>query len=109
MEHIERAGVHSGDSMAIYPAIKLTKIEIDTIVDYSVRIGLALGIKGLMNIQFDVVRDGTGKSKIYVLEVNPRASRTVPFISKVTGVPIVDIATRASAGKSIRNTESKTV
>ena len=102
MEHIERAGVHSGDSMAIYPAIKLTKTEIDTIVDYSVRIGLALGIKGLMNIQFDVVKDSTGKSKIYVLEVNPRASRTVPFISKVTGVPIVDIATRVMLGQSLK-------
>jgi carbamoyl-phosphate synthase large subunit len=102
MEHIERAGVHSGDSMAIYPAIKLTKTEIDTIVDYSVRIGLALGIKGLMNIQFDVVRDSTGKSKIYVLEVNPRASRTVPFISKVTGVPIVDIATKVMLGQSLK-------
>ncbi len=102
MEHIERAGVHSGDSMAIYPAIKLTKTEMDTIVDYSVRIGIALGIKGLMNIQFDVVRDSTGKSKIYVLEVNPRASRTVPFISKVTGVPIVDIATRVMLGQSLK-------
>jgi carbamoyl-phosphate synthase large subunit len=88
--------------MAIYPAIKLTKTEIDTIVDYSVRIGLALGIKGLMNIQFDVVRDSTGKSKIYVLEVNPRASRTVPFISKVTGVPIVDVATRVMLGQSLK-------
>ena len=102
MEHIERAGVHSGDSMAIYPAIKLTKNEIDTIEDYSVRIGLALGIKGLMNIQFDVVRDGSGKSKIYILEVNPRASRTVPFISKVTGVPIVDVATRVMLGQSLK-------
>jgi carbamoyl-phosphate synthase large subunit len=102
MEHIERAGVHSGDSMAIYPPIKLTKTEMDTIVDYSVRIGIALGIKGLMNIQFDVVRDGSGKSKIYVLEVNPRASRTVPFISKVTGVPIVDIATRVMLGQSLK-------
>ncbi len=102
MEHIERAGVHSGDSMAIYPAIKLTKNEIDTIVDYSVRIGLALGIRGLMNIQFDVVRDSAGKSKIYVLEVNPRASRTVPFISKVTGIPIVDVATRVMLGQSLK-------
>jgi carbamoyl-phosphate synthase large subunit len=102
MEHIERAGVHSGDSMAIYPAIKLTKTEIDTIVDYSIRIGLALGIKGLMNIQFDVVRDGSGKSRVYVLEVNPRASRTVPFISKVTGVSIVDVATRVMLGQSLK-------
>ena len=102
MEHIERAGVHSGDSMAVYPAINLTKTEIDTIVDYSVRIGLALDIRGLMNIQFDVVRDSKGKSKIYVLEVNPRASRTVPFISKVTGIPIVDVATKVMLGKSLK-------
>ncbi len=102
MEHIERAGVHSGDSMAIYPAIKLTKTEIDTIEDYSIRIGLALDINGLMNIQFDVVRDGSGKSKIYVLEVNPRASRTVPFISKVTGIPIVDVATKVMLGESLK-------
>ncbi|MFA5628824.1 MAG: carbamoyl-phosphate synthase large subunit [Dehalococcoidales bacterium] len=102
MEHIERAGVHSGDSMAIYPAIKLTKTEADTIVDYSVRIGLALKIKGLMNIQFDVVRENNGKSKIYVLEVNPRASRTVPFISKVTGIPVVDVATRVILGETLK-------
>ncbi len=102
MEQIERAGVHSGDSMAIYPAIELTKAETDTIVDYSIRIGIALGIKGLMNIQFDVVRDNSGKSKIYIIEVNPRASRTVPFISKVTGISIVDVATKVILGHSLK-------
>ncbi|MBI2853878.1 MAG: carbamoyl-phosphate synthase large subunit [Chloroflexi bacterium] len=106
MEHIERAGVHSGDSMAMYPGINLTKDEVNTLVDYSTRVGLALGIKGLMNVQFVIVpdRDNTrgGKSKVYVLEVNPRGSRTVPFISKVTGVPMVRIAVNVMLGRSLR-------
>ncbi|MCL2150207.1 MAG: carbamoyl-phosphate synthase large subunit [Dehalococcoidia bacterium] len=102
MEHIERAGVHSGDSMAVYPAIRLSSREIDTIVDYSVRMGRALGIVGLMNVQFVVTGGSDGLSQIYVLEVNPRASRTVPFISKVTGVPLVDLATRVMLGESLK-------
>lgn len=103
MEQIERAGVHSGDSMAIYPALNLTQIEVDTIVDYSVRMGLALGIKGLMNVQFVVVSDKSNHtSKVYVLELNSRASRTIPFISKVTGVPMVDIATNVMLGNSLK-------
>ena len=100
MEHIERAGVHSGDSMAVYPAQKLTDAEISTIVDYSTRIGLGLGVKGLMNVQFVIVR--SGESKVYVLEVNQRASRTVPFISKVTGVPMVDVAVKVMLGHSLK-------
>ena len=84
MEHIERAGVHSGDAMTVYPGVGLTEDEVNTMVDYAVRIGLALKINGLMNIQFVIVRSN-GNSKVYVLEVNPRASRTIPFISKVTG------------------------
>lgn len=102
MEHIERAGVHSGDSIAVYPPISLTKEEIDTIVNYSIRIGIELGIKGLMNIQFAVVRDNQG-SAIYIIEVNPRASRTVPFISKVTGVPLTKLATRVMLGRSLKD------
>jgi carbamoyl-phosphate synthase large subunit len=103
MEHIERAGVHSGDSMTVYPGVNLTRAEIDTIVDYSIRIGLALGVKGLMNIQFVIVPDSSaGESKVYVLEVNPRASRTIPFISKVTGVPMVAVATRVMLGISLK-------
>jgi carbamoyl-phosphate synthase large subunit len=109
MEHIERAGVHSGDSMAVYPGVNLTKAEIDTIVDYSVRIGLALNVKGLMNIQFDIVPNASSKgSTVYVLEVNPRASRTIPFISKVTGVPMVDVAIGVMLGKSLREQGYKT-
>ncbi|MFH1169407.1 MAG: carbamoyl-phosphate synthase large subunit, partial [Chloroflexota bacterium] len=103
MEHIERAGVHSGDSMAVYPGINLTGAEVETLTDYAVRIGLALKIKGLMNIQFDIMRGGDGqKSSIYILEVNPRASRTVPFLSKVTGVPMVKVATRVMLGQSLK-------
>jgi len=103
MEHIERAGVHSGDSMAVYPGLNLSQQEINTIIDYTVRIGLALGIRGLMNIQFDIM-PGTGDepSKVYILEVNPRASRTVPFISKVTGVPMVKVATKVMLGISLK-------
>jgi len=103
MEHIERAGVHSGDSMAVYPEINLTELESETIVDYAIRIGLALKIKGLMNIQFVIMPgSATQASTVYVLEVNPRASRTIPFISKVTGVPMVNVATKVMLGKSLK-------
>ena len=101
MEHIERAGVHSGDSMAVYPALGLTRREVEVLVDYATRIGLALGIKGLMNIQFDIMRE-QGRSAIYVLEANPRSSRTIPFISKVTGVPMVKVATKVMLGMSLK-------
>jgi carbamoyl-phosphate synthase large subunit len=103
MEHIERAGVHSGDSIAVYPGINLTEREIETLIDYTVRIGLELKIKGLMNVQFIIMPGGADKaSSVYVIEVNPRASRTVPFISKVTGVPMVRIATKVMLGKSLK-------
>ncbi|MDD5604554.1 MAG: carbamoyl-phosphate synthase large subunit [Dehalococcoidales bacterium] len=103
MEHIERAGVHSGDSMAVYPSINLSQSDIDSIVDYSTTVGKALKIKGLMNIQFVVCRSkSTGENGIYILEVNPRASRTIPFISKVTSIPMVDLATQVMLGKSLR-------
>ena len=103
MEHIERAGVHSGDSMAVYPGLNLTEQEIETIVDYTIRIGLALKVSGLMNIQFVITPGSTNQaSSVYVLEVNPRASRTVPFLSKVTGVPMVKVATKVMLGKSLK-------
>ena len=102
MEHIERAGVHSGDSMAVYPGVNLTEPEVETIVDYTVRIGLALKIKGLMNIQFVIMPGSATQASVYVLEVNPRASRTIPFISKVTGVPMVKVATKVMLGKSLK-------
>jgi len=103
MEHIERAGVHSGDSMAVYPGVNLTQKEKDTMVEYAVRIGIGLKTRGLMNIQFVIMPGGNGEeSKVYVIEVNPRASRTVPFISKVTGVPMVKVATRVMLGQSLK-------
>ena len=101
MEHIERAGVHSGDSMAVYPGLKLTEREVETICDYSTRIGLALGVRGLMNIQYDIMANPDGSSSVYVLEVNPRASRTVPFLSKVTGVPMIMVATKVMLGQGL--------
>ncbi|MBI2856839.1 MAG: carbamoyl-phosphate synthase large subunit, partial [Chloroflexi bacterium] len=101
MEHIERAGVHSGDSIAVYPGLNLSEAEVDTLVDYATRMGVGLQIKGLMNVQFVIVRDG-GKSNVYVIEVNPRGSRTIPFISKVTGVPMVRLAVNVMLGRSLR-------
>ncbi len=100
MEHIERAGVHSGDSMAVYPGINLTQQEVDTIIDYTAVMGLNLGVRGLMNVQY-VIMPGNGASDVFVIEVNPRASRTVPFLSKVTGVPMVKVATNIMLGKSL--------
>jgi len=101
MEHIERAGVHSGDSMAVYPPLSLSNEEVESIIEYSTRIGLELQMKGLMNIQYVIMPDDGGSS-VYALEVNPRASRTIPFISKVTGVPMVRIATKVMLGQTLR-------
>ncbi len=96
-EHIERAGVHSGDSMSIYPSQNISRKNEKILVQYATKIARKLNIKGLMNIQF-IIKD----DKVYVIEVNPRASRTVPIMSKVTGVPMVNIALSAILGKSIR-------
>ena len=96
MQHVERAGVHSGDSYAVYPAQGLERAELDHIVDYTVRIARHLRLRGLVNVQYVVHR-----GHVYVLEVNPRASRTVPFLSKVTGVPIVKLATRVMLGEKL--------
>lgn len=96
MEHVERAGVHSGDSMAVYPAVSLSQQVQSQMVLSACKIARELGVKGLMNIQF-VIADDTA----YVLEVNPRASRTVPFLSKVTGVPMVDLATHCMMGDKL--------
>jgi len=96
MEHIERAGVHSGDSFAVYPALNLFPADVETIVDYTTKIALNLDAKGLINIQY-VIHAG----RIFVLEVNPRSSRTVPFLSKATGVPMVKLATGIMLGQSL--------
>jgi carbamoyl-phosphate synthase large subunit len=97
MEHVERAGVHSGDSIAIYPASSLNDRQRNDIVEYTRRLGVGLGVRGLFNVQYVIYRDD-----VYVLEANPRSSRTIPFISKVTEVPMVDLATRVLLGKSLR-------
>lgn len=97
MEHIERAGVHSGDSIAVYPSFSLTEDETQQIIDYTQKLAVALQVKGLINIQF-VVKEGL----VYVLEVNPRASRTIPFMSKITGIPMVKVATEIILGKKLR-------
>ena len=102
MEHIERAGVHSGDSMAVYPGVNLTPAEVDTIVEHTTRIAVAMGVRGLMNVQYVIMPDAQGESRVHVLEVNPRASRTVPFISKVTGVPMVRLAVNCSLGRTLK-------
>ena len=120
MQHIERAGVHSGDSFAVYPAIWLTGDEVETIVDYTRRIGRMLNVQGLMNIQYVITgggtyrsnaadpgrgRDDVSDSETYIIEVNPRSSRTIPFISKVTGIPMIRIATQVMLGKKLRDME----
>jgi len=98
MEHIERAGVHSGDSVSVYPPRSLSDETIKTIVDYTERIGVEIGIVGPFNIQFIV--DGNGK--VFIIEVNPRSSRTVPFLAKSTGVPVANIATKVMLGKTLK-------
>ena len=103
MEHIERAGVHSGDSISVYPAYSLSKDIIDTIEDYTEKLARSLHVKGMINIQF-IVCDG----KVYVIEVNPRSSRTVPYISKVTGIPIVKLATKCIIGHTLKEMGYKT-
>ncbi len=102
MEHIERAGVHSGDSMAVYPAISLSDDIQAQMVRSACAIARALGVKGLMNIQFVVAPDENGREAAFVLEVNPRASRTVPYLSKVTGISMVSLATKCMMGKTLK-------
>ena len=98
MEHIERAGVHSGDSIAVYPARQLDPNLKKTLIDYTIKLARALRIEGMVNIQF-VITGG----RVYVLEVNPRSSRTIPFLSKVTGVPMVKLATKAMLGRKLKD------
>ncbi len=97
MEHIERTGVHSGDSISVYPAFSITDTVKEKIGEYTRRLAKALHVKGLINIQFIAIGE-----EVYVIEVNPRSSRTVPYISKVTGIPIVDLAAEVIMGKTIK-------
>lgn len=96
MEHIERAGVHSGDSIAVYPPQTLTQEEMTTLEDFTIRLAKGLNIVGLINIQFVIAHDG-----VYVLEVNPRSSRTVPFLSKITNIQMAQLAMRAIIGDKL--------
>ena len=98
MEHVEKTGIHSGDSISVYPTFSVSQKAKDKIIDYTVKLGLRIGIVGLYNIQFIVA----GEDDVYVIEVNPRSSRTVPFLSKSTGVPMAHIATQVILGKSLR-------
>lgn len=98
MEHIDRAGIHSGDSISVYPAVTLSEKVQNTIVDYTRRLASALEVIGMMNIQFIVLNE-----TVYIIEVNPRSSRTVPYISKVTGIPAISLATRAMLGERIKD------
>ena len=97
MEHVEHTGVHSGDSISVYPSFSLSQAVKDQMIDYTIRLGRAIGIVGLYNIQFIV----DSEDKVYVIEVNPRSSRTVPFLSKSTNVPMAKIATRVMLGESL--------
>lgn len=97
MRHVERAGVHSGDSIAVYPTTLISQDVKEQMVDYTTRLALALNVKGMINIQY-VLFEG----QVYVLEVNPRASRTVPYMSKITGIPMVNLATKAILGKTLK-------
>ena len=99
MEHVEKTGIHSGDSISVYPTFSVSQKVKDTIISYTVQLGLKIGIVGLYNIQFIV----TPEDKVYVIEVNPRSSRTVPFISKSTGIKMADIATRVMLGETLRH------
>lgn len=98
MEHVERTGIHSGDSISVYPSFTIPQHVKDVIIDYTVKLGLGIGIVGLYNIQFIVDKN----NDVYVIEVNPRSSRTVPFLSKATGYSLADIATLAILGKSLK-------
>ena len=98
MQHIERTGVHSGDSIAVYPPFSIGDKMLKVIIDCSEKLALSLGTRGLINIQYLIYQ-----GELYVIEVNPRASRTVPYISKVTGVPMVDLATRVMVGQSLKS------
>ena len=104
MQHIEEAGIHSGDSSCVLPAVDIPQKLMDQMRDYTFKLARALKVVGLMNIQFAIPRgNGSGGGdKVYVLEVNPRASRTVPYVSKATGVPMAKIAARLMTGRKLR-------
>jgi carbamoyl-phosphate synthase large subunit len=102
MQHIEEAGIHSGDSSCVLPAVSIREETLDTIRAYTRKLALALKVVGLVNLQFAIQRDGDGQDHVYVIEVNPRASRTVPYVSKATGIPLAKIGARLMTGRKLR-------
>jgi carbamoyl-phosphate synthase large subunit len=102
MQHIEEAGIHSGDSSCVLPAVGISESTLETIRGYTRKLALALKVVGLVNLQLAIQRDDQGNDSVYVIEVNPRASRTVPYVSKATGVPLAKIAARLMTGRKLR-------
>jgi carbamoyl-phosphate synthase large subunit len=102
MQHIEEAGIHSGDSSCVLPAVSIRKETLDVLRTYTRKLALALKVVGLVNLQFAIQRDAKGEDHVYVIEVNPRASRTVPYVSKATGIPLAKIAARLMTGRKLR-------
>jgi carbamoyl-phosphate synthase large subunit len=102
MQHIEEAGIHSGDSSCVLPAVGIRKETLETLRVYTRKLALALKVVGLVNLQFAIQRDAEGMDHVYVIEVNPRASRTVPYVSKATGIPLAKIAARLMTGRTLR-------
>jgi carbamoyl-phosphate synthase large subunit len=103
MQHIEEAGIHSGDSSCVLPAVDLSVTVLNTIRESTRRLALALNVVGLVNLQFAIQRKAGGADEVYVIEVNPRASRTVPYVSKATGIPLAKIAARLMTGRKLRD------
>jgi carbamoyl-phosphate synthase large subunit len=103
MQHIEEAGIHSGDSSCVLPSVSLSEETLETLRSYTRKLALALKVVGLVNLQFAIQRDAQGRDHVSVIEVNPRASRTVPYVSKATGVPLAKIASRLMTGRSLRD------
>src|SRR5579871_3783899 len=102
MQHIEEAGIHSGDSSCVLPPVSIKPETLETIRNYTRKLALALKVVGLVNLQFAIQRDAEGNDKVYVIEVNPRASRTVPYVSKATGIPLAKVAARLMTGRKLR-------
>src|SRR6202167_5316109 len=102
MQHIEEAGIHSGDSSCVLPAVGISESTLETLRTYTRKLALALKVVGLVNLQFAIQRDDQGNDHVYVIEVNPRASRTVPYVSKATGIPLAKIAARLMTGRKLR-------
>src|SRR5664279_1832353 len=102
MQHIEEAGIHSGDSSCVLPAVDIREETLEVLRAYTRKLALALKVVGLVNLQFAIQRDAQGRDHVYVIEVNPRASRTVPFVSKATGIPLAKVAARLMTGRKLR-------